>query len=83
MSHTPPNLKWRRTVQSHAGMHFAPTALCEKCEMAVRRQVLTDEHAPAQFRTAAVRNLDSWYAAFPIQAGEKLYLAPRDRVRIW
>jgi endothelin-converting enzyme/putative endopeptidase len=52
-------------------------------EAALRRQVLTDEHAPAQFRAATVRNLDSWYAAFPIQAGEKLYLAPTDRVRIW
>ena len=51
--------------------------------MAVQRQVLTDEHAPGQFRAATVRNLDSWYTAFPIQAGEKLYLAPTDRVRIW
>lgn len=52
-------------------------------EASLRRQVLTDEHAPAQFRAATVRNLDSWYAAFPIQAGEKLYLAPTERVRIW
>ena len=52
-------------------------------EAALRRQVLTDPHAPAQFRAATVRNLDSWYAAFSIQAGEKLYLAPTDRVRIW
>jgi endothelin-converting enzyme/putative endopeptidase len=44
---------------------------------------MTDPHAPAQFRTATVRNVDAWYAAFNVQAGETLYLAPPDRVRIW
>ncbi len=52
-------------------------------EAALRQQVLTDPHAPAQYRAATVRNLDSWYAAFPIAPGDTLYLAPKDRVRIW
>ena len=52
-------------------------------EAALRQQVLTDPHAPAQYRAATVRNLDSWYSAFPIEAGEALYLAPKERVRIW
>jgi predicted metalloendopeptidase len=30
-----------------------------------------------------VRNLDAWYQAFGIQPGDKLYVAPADRVRIW
>jgi endothelin-converting enzyme/putative endopeptidase len=50
---------------------------------ALRRQVATDEHSPAEFRTATVRNLDVWYRAFNVQPGETLYLAPPDRVRIW
>jgi predicted metalloendopeptidase len=44
---------------------------------------MSDEHSPAEYRTDTVRNLDSWYPAFQIQQGEKLYLAPGDRVRIW
>ncbi|MBO0911933.1 MAG: M13 family metallopeptidase [Acidobacteria bacterium] len=52
-------------------------------EAALRRQVATDEHAPAEFRTATVRNLDAWYQAFNVQPGEALYLGPPDRVRIW
>ena len=28
-------------------------------------------------------NLDPWYAAFDVKAGEKLYLAPPERVRVW
>jgi putative endopeptidase len=30
-----------------------------------------------------VRNVDAWYPAFNVQPGEKLYLAPPDRVQIW
>jgi putative endopeptidase len=52
-------------------------------DAALRQQVLTDPHAPAQYRAETVRNIDAWYPAFSVTAGEKLYLAPPDRVRIW
>ena len=52
-------------------------------DAAIRRQVLTDPHAPDEFRAATVRNNDGWYAAFDIQPTDKLYLAPKDRVHIW
>jgi endothelin-converting enzyme/putative endopeptidase len=52
-------------------------------EASLRQQVQTDPHSPAEFRDATVRNIDAWYAAFDVQPGEKLYLAPNDRVRIW
>jgi endothelin-converting enzyme/putative endopeptidase len=52
-------------------------------EAALRQQVLTDPHAPAQYRADTVRNIDAWYAAFPVQPGDKLYLPSGDRVRIW
>lgn len=52
-------------------------------DAALRQQVMTDEHSPGQYRTDTVRNIDAWYTAFHVQAGEKLYLAPAERVRIW
>ena len=52
-------------------------------EAALRRAVLTDGHAPDEYRASTVRNIDGWYAAFDIQAGQPLYLAPGARVRIW
>jgi putative endopeptidase len=52
-------------------------------EATLRRDVMTDSHSPDEFRVATVRNLDAWYAAFVVQRGEKLYLAPPERVRIW
>jgi len=52
-------------------------------EAAERRGILTDGHAPPQYRTATVRNLDAWYKAFDVQPGQSLYLAPEQRVRVW
>ncbi len=52
-------------------------------EAAIRQQVLTDPHAPAEFRADTVRNIDAWYTAFNVQPGQTLYLAPPDRVQIW
>ncbi len=52
-------------------------------DAALRQRIATDGHAPGPYRALTVRNLDAWYAAFPAQAGDALYLAPADRVRIW
>jgi putative endopeptidase len=52
-------------------------------EEALRKQVLTDPHAPAQFRADTVRNIDGWYTTFSVKPKEKLYLPPSQRVHIW
>ncbi|MBS0578290.1 MAG: M13 family metallopeptidase [Proteobacteria bacterium] len=52
-------------------------------EAAARRRLVTDGHAPAEYRADTVRNLDPWYQAFDVQPGEKLYLTPAQRVRVW
>ncbi|WP_308517504.1 M13 family metallopeptidase [Sphingomonas flavescens] len=49
----------------------------------LRQIVLTNGHAPEQFRALTVRNLDAWYPAFQVKPGQKLYLAPDKRVKIW
>ena len=50
----------------------------------VRKQVVSDPHSPRQFRVnGVVRNLDAWYQAFGVKAGQRLYLAPEARVHIW
>lgn len=62
---------------------FAQSWRGKEREPALRNQILTDGHAPAQYRAATVRNLDPWYQAFSVKPGESLYLAPADRVRVW
>jgi len=56
---------------------------CNDREAALRQQLLTNPHSPCRVRTDVVRNMDPWYSAFGVQPGQKLYLAPADRVRIW
>jgi putative endopeptidase len=51
---------------------------------ALKRQVASDVHSPARFRVdGPLRNIDAWYRDWDVTPGEKLYLAPADRVRIW
>jgi len=50
---------------------------------ALRSRIITDGHAPAEYRADTARNLDAWYRAFNVKAGQKLYLAPGERVRVW
>ena len=64
-------------------LSFAQSWRNKSREPALRQQVLTDVHAPAPYRAQTVRNLDGWYDAFDVKAGQALYLAPADRVRIW
>ncbi|MDB5444541.1 MAG: Metallopeptidase [Phenylobacterium sp.] len=52
-------------------------------EAQLRQQVITDGHAPSEYRADTVRNMDAWYGAFDVKPGQKLYLAPPDRVRVW
>jgi putative endopeptidase len=52
-------------------------------DAALRQQVMTDPHSPAEYRADTVRNIDAWYSSFDVKAGETLYLAPDQRVRIW
>jgi putative endopeptidase len=46
--------------------------------------VLSDAHSPVEFRVnGSTRNIDAWYGAFDVQPGEKNYLPPNERVRLW
>jgi predicted metalloendopeptidase len=62
---------------------FAQSWRTKNREAAARQRILTDGHAPAEYRGDTVRNLDAWYPAFGVKPGEALYLAPADRVRAW
>ncbi|RZL20004.1 MAG: M13 family peptidase [Pedobacter sp.] len=53
-------------------------------DQSLRNQVGTDPHSPAKFRVnGVVRNIPEFYEAFKVKPGDSLYLAPKDRVKIW
>lgn len=49
----------------------------------LRQTMLTWQHSPDRLRVLTVRNIDAWYEAFDVKPGDKLYLPPEKRVRIW
>ena len=62
---------------------FAQTWRSKMRDQALRGQVATDGHSPTRYRALTVRNQDDWYKAFGVKPGDKLYLAPEKRVKVW
>jgi putative endopeptidase len=65
-------------------LSFAQSWRRKATEDSIRERLVSNAHAPEQYRVnGVVRNLDAWYEAFGVKAGDELYLAPEKRVRIW
>lgn len=51
---------------------------------AARNQLMTDPHSPGQYRVIGiVSNIPEFYSAFGVKEGDKMYIAPEKRVKIW
>jgi putative endopeptidase len=87
---------WRLTLQGKSAptlagysgaqlffLSFAQSWRQKIREAELRQRLVTDGHAPDEYRADTVRNLDAWYDAFNPKPGQKLYLAPAERVRVW
>jgi putative endopeptidase len=50
----------------------------------LRQMIATDVHSPGTARVnGVVRNMDGWYEAFSVHAGQELFLNPEQRVHLW
>jgi putative endopeptidase len=48
------------------------------------QRLKTDPHAPSEYRcNGIVANIPAFYSAFDVKEGDKLYLPPEQRVKIW
>jgi putative endopeptidase len=46
--------------------------------------ILTDPHSPGEARSnAPISNMDSWYRAFDVKPGDKMYKPENERIKIW
>ena len=53
-------------------------------EADLKNRLLTDPHSPAEYRVnGTVRNVPAFYAAFGVKEGDKMYLPPEKRVKLW
>jgi endothelin-converting enzyme/putative endopeptidase len=53
-------------------------------EKSMRNRVATDSHSPGEFRAlGSLSNMPEFYKAFNVKAGDAMYIAPENRVKIW
>tara|TARA_R110002073_G_scaffold234063_3_gene395374 strand:- start:11228 stop:13282 length:2055 start_codon:yes stop_codon:yes gene_type:complete len=72
------------TAEQRIFIGWAQAFMGKMREKTARQQIATDPHSPARFRVnGVVRNIPEFYDAFGVKPGDKLYLPPEDRVKIW
>jgi putative endopeptidase len=72
------------TGQQRVFIGYAQAWRRKSRDEALRVQINTDPHSPAQYRVnGVVRNVPEFYEAFEIAETDALYLAPEERVKIW
>lgn len=63
---------------------YAQSWLSKTRDAALIEQVKSDPHAPEKYRVnGVVVHMPSFYDAFPVKSGDKMYLRPEDRVTLW
>jgi putative endopeptidase len=65
-------------------MGWAQSWKAKERDESLRQQVLTNVHSPEMYRAnGPIRNIPEFYAAFGVKEGDKLFLPPDKRVKIW
>ena len=63
---------------------FAQSWLGKRRDESRIAQVKSDSHSPEKYRTnGVVVHMPSFYSAFSVVPGDKMYLAPQERVTLW
>jgi len=72
------------TAEQRIFMGLAQARRGKARDAALVAQVKSDPHSPAEFRVnGSLRNHPGYYEAFDVKPGDKMYLAPQDRVIFW
>lgn len=82
--HTNPGLISGFTQDQRFFISWATVWRTKSTDKYMTNQVKTDPHSPGYFRSfGPLVNQDSFYKAFNIKPGDKMYIAPDKRVKIW
>jgi putative endopeptidase len=74
----------RKEAYQHFFVSYAVSWRIKEKPEKVLQGLFLDKHAPAPLRVnLVVSQFDEWYAAFDIQPGDELYIAPKNRIRIF
>jgi putative endopeptidase len=63
---------------------FAQSWLGKRRDASIIAQVKSDPHSPEKYRTnGVVVHMPSYYSAFSVTPGDKMYLPPGERITLW
>jgi putative endopeptidase len=63
---------------------FAQVWRLKNTDEILRTRITTDPHSPEMYRVnGPLSNFDPFYAAFNVKEGDKMYIKPEQRSRIW
>ena len=72
------------TPEQRFFMSWATVWRTKMREEALKNKIKTDPHSPGMYRAyVPLQNIEAFYEAFEIEEGDKMYVAPEDRVVIW
>jgi predicted metalloendopeptidase len=72
------------TADQRFYMGWAQSWMAKERDESLRQQVLTNVHSPEMYRAnGPVRNIPEFYSAFGVKEGDKMFLPPDKRVKIW
>jgi predicted metalloendopeptidase len=72
------------TAEQRIFMGMAQARRGKARDAALIAQVKSDPHSPAEFRVnGSLRNHPGFYESFDVKPGDKMYLAPEERVIFW
>ena len=72
------------TPQQRFFLSWATIWRTKATDEAVVNQVKTDPHSPGFYRSfGPIVNIDAFHDAFKTKPGDKLYKAPKERIKIW
>jgi len=72
------------TADQRFYMGWSQSWKAKERDESLRQQVLTNVHSPEMYRAnGPIRNIPEFYAAFGVKEGDKHYLPPDRRVKIW
>ena len=72
------------TAEQRFFMSWATVWRTKMREEALRNLIKTDPHAPGMYRAyMPLQNVDAFYTTFDIKEGDKMFLEPENRVKIW
>ena len=72
------------TPEERFFMSWATVWRTKMRDEALKNRIKTDPHSPGMYRAyVPLQNIDAFYTTFDIKEGDKMYVAPEDRVKIW